>query len=165
MLTGLYDSFKQVLIPDLSESDFADMFAQTLAYGLFAARSRHTGAEPFRREHAAREIPKTNPFLRKLFDTITGVALDDEPFAGFVDDLTQLLARADMEAILADFGRRTRQDDPIIHFYETFLQAYDPKLRELRGVYYTPEPVVSYIVRSVDAILKRDFGLPEGLAR
>ena len=72
MLTGLYDSFKQVLIPELSESDFADMFAQTLAYGLFAARCRHTGAEPFRREHAAREIPKTNPFLRRLFDTITG---------------------------------------------------------------------------------------------
>ncbi|HEX5548210.1 MAG TPA: hypothetical protein VFX24_12425, partial [Ktedonobacterales bacterium] len=165
MLIGLYDSFKQVLIPDLAEPDFADMFAQTLAYGLFAARSRHNGASgPFRREDAAREIPKTNPFLRRLFAAITGPDLDDEPFAGFVDDLTQLLARADMEAILADFGHRTRQEDPIVHFYETFLTAYDPKLRELRGVYYTPEPVVSYIVRSVDAILKRDFGLAEGLA-
>jgi hypothetical protein len=81
-----------------------------------------------------------------------------------VDDLAQLLATTDMPAVLRDFGKRTRTEDPIVHFYEPFLQAYDSKLRELRGVYYTPEPVVSYIMRSVDALLKRDFGLPEGLA-
>lgn len=75
-----------------------------------------------------------------------------------------LLDRADIGAILADFGKHTRQEDPVVHFYESFRAAYDPKLRESRGVYYTPEPVVSYIVRSVDAILKRDFGLKDGLA-
>src|SRR6185437_12668156 len=106
----------------------------------------------------------TNPFLRRLFGTITGNALDQENFIRIVDDLAQLLAVADMQEVLRDFGKRTRQEDPIVHFYETFLAAYDPKLRELRGVYYTPEPVVSYIVRSVDAILKRDFGLADGLA-
>jgi predicted helicase len=113
---------------------------------------------------AASEIPKTNPFLRQLFETITGMALDEEPYAGFVDDLAQLLADMDIDAVLADFGKRTARQDPVVHFYETFLAAYDPKLRESRGVYYTPEPVVSYIVRSVDYLLKTRFGLPNGLA-
>jgi hypothetical protein len=164
-LKGLHEAFKEVLIPELTAPEFADMFAQTLAYGLFAARNNHSGpAGSFSRRDAAREIPKTNPFLRKLFNTITGSALDDEPFIGFVDDLAQMLGQTDMDAVLKDFGTRTKQEDPIVHFYETFLAAYDPKLRELRGVYYTPEPVVSYITRSVDALLKRDFGLREGLA-
>src|SRR5205823_7592858 len=113
---------------------------------------------------AAKEIPRTNPFLRKLFYTIAGADFDDEPFIGFVNELTQVLGATDMEAVLADFGKRTRREDPIVHFYETFLAQYDPKLRELRGVYYTPEPVVSYIVRSVDHILKNDFKLAGGLA-
>ncbi|MGC9320374.1 MAG: N-6 DNA methylase, partial [Armatimonadota bacterium] len=161
---GLYEAFTETLLPDLDEGEFADMFAQTLAYGLFAARVNHRGPEPFQRIGAAREIPKTNPFLRQLFDAITGVALDEEPFVGFVDDLTRLLAHADIGAILEDFGASTRQEDPIVHFYETFLAAYDPRMREMRGVYYTPEPVVSYIVRSVDWILKEHFDLPGGLA-
>ena len=163
-LSGLHDAFKEVLLPELSVPDFADMFAQTLAYGLFAARCNHTGPDPFRRQDAAAEIPKTNPFLRRLFGTITGPDLNDEPFIGFVDDLTQLLAETDMAAVLKDFGKRTRQEDPMVHFFETFLVAYDPRVRELRGVYYTPQPVVSYIVRSVDAILRRDFGCAAGLA-
>ena len=163
-LKGLRDAFTRVLIPDLSASNFGDMFAQTLAYGLFAARVRHSGAERFTRGHAAAEIPRTNPLLRRLFGIITGPQLNDEPYVGFVDELAELLADADLDAILKDFGRRTRQEDAIVHFYETFLTAYDPKLRELRGVYYTPEPVVSYIVRSVDALLRRDFGCAEGLA-
>ena len=90
--------------------------------------------------------------------------MDDEPYAGFVDDLAQLLADTDMDAVLADFGRRSGREDPVIHFYETFLAAYDAKLRKVRGVYYTPEPVVSYIVRSVDHLLKTRFGCPAGLA-
>ncbi len=81
-----------------------------------------------------------------------------------MDDLAQLLARSDMQAILSDFGKRGALQDPVMHFYETFLAAYDPATREKRGVYYTPEPVVSYIVRSVDHILKEKFSCPEGLA-
>ena len=138
------------------------MYAQTLCYGLFAARC-NTPAQGFTRQVAATALPKTNPFLRKLFHTIAGPDLD-ERIAWAVDQLAQLLARADMAAILADFGKRTRREDPVVHFYETFLAAYDPKMREARGVYYTPEPVVGYIVRSVDALLRRDFGLREGLA-
>jgi Type ISP C-terminal specificity domain/N-6 DNA Methylase len=164
-LRDLHEAFKKALIPDLQTSQFADMFAQTLAYGLFAARVNHRGPRgSFKRVGAAAEIPKTNPFLRRLFETITGADLDEEPYAGFVDDLTQLLADTDMEAVLADFGKRTARQDPVVHFYETFLAAYDPKLREARGVYYTPEPVVSYIVRSVDYLLKTRFGCPNGLA-
>ena len=163
-LAGLYEAFKTVLLPDLPTTDFADMFAQTLAYGLFAARYNHKGHEPFNRRDAAKEIPRTNPFLRKLFNTIAGADFDDEPFIGFVNELTQVLGATDMEAVLADFGKRTRREDPLVHFYETFLAQYDPKLRELRGVYYTPEPVVSYIVRSVDHLLREEFDCPDGLA-
>nr|WP_287269167.1 type ISP restriction/modification enzyme [Thermogemmatispora sp.] len=164
LLRDLYRSFREVLLPDLTEPAFADMFAQTLTYGLFAARAQHQGPQPFRRTDAAREIPRTNPFLRKLFSTIAGVELDDEPFVGFVDELAELLALTDLEQVLADFGRRSRREDPMVHFYETFLAAYDPQLREVRGVYYTPDPVVSYIVRSVDRLLREQFGCAEGLA-
>src|SRR5207249_9815189 len=113
---------------------------------------------------AGNEIPRTNPFLRRLFAAIAGVELDDEPFAPYVDDLAQLLADSDMVAILRGFLRETRRDDPVVHFYETFLAAYDPGLREKRGVYYTPTPVVSYIVRSVDRLLRQAFGCGDGLA-
>ena len=165
VLRDLHRAFAQVLVPDLPVDDFADMFAQTLTYGLFAARVNHDPAwGKFQRLGAANEIPRTNPFLRKLFGQITGLTLDDEPFVGFVGDLVQMLAESDMESILKDFGRESAREDPVVHFYETFLTAYDPELREERGVYFTPEPVVSYIVRSVDYLLRERFGLPEGLA-
>jgi predicted helicase len=163
-LHAQFEGFKQVLIADLTPAQFADMYAQTICYGLFAARCNHDRKHgAFTRDAAARDLPKTNPFLRKVFQEIAGHNLD-ERIAWAVDDLVLLLDRADMSAILEDFGKATRQEDPVVHFYETFLAAYDPKLRETRGVYYTPEPVVGYIVRSVDAILKRDFGLNAGLA-
>ena len=157
------EGFKHVLLPDLTYEQFADMYAQTICYGLFAARCNSKPGAAFTREHAAYDIPKTNPFLRKMFGYIAGPDLD-ERIVWVVDDLAELLNRSDMAAILQDFGRRTRREDPVVHFYETFLAQYDPKLRELRGVYYTPEPVVSYIVRSVDYLLKQDFHLAEGLA-
>ena len=162
-VTDLFQASKNVLVPDLSESDFADMFAQTLAYGLFAARVNHDSAG-FSRQDATRQIPPTNPFIRRIFSLVSDPALDDEPFVGFVDDLAQLLGNADMEAVLSGFGARAARQDPIMHFYETFLAAYDPALRERRGVYYTPEPVVSYIVRSVDRLLRECFDCREGLA-
>jgi len=157
------EGFRKVLLHDLTREQFADMYAQTIAYGLFTARCHHQGKEPFSRKHAPYDLPKTNPFLRKAFAYVAGVELD-ERVVWVVDDLAELLGRSDMEAILKDFGRRTRREDPVVHFYETFLAAYDPKMREARGVYYTPEPVVSYIVRSIDQILKSDFGLKDGLA-
>ena len=156
-------AFQENLIPDLSVEYFADMYAQTIAYGLFAARCAAPDNKEFTRQNAAYLLPKTNPFLRKLFNTIAGPDLDDR-IAWLVDDLAQVLAQADMEAVLKDFGKHSGKEDPVVHFYETFLKAYDPKVREMRGVYYTPEPVVSYIVRSIDHLLKTRFNKPQGLA-
>ncbi|HEU65933.1 MAG TPA: DNA methyltransferase, partial [Chloroflexi bacterium] len=156
-------AFRDNLIPDLSIDYFADMYAQTIAYGLFAARCTNSSGKEFTRKDAAYLLPRTNPFLRKLFNQIAGPDLDDR-IAWLVDDLAQVLAQADMEAVLWDFGKRTAREDPVVHFYETFLKEYDSKIREMRGVYYTPEPVVSYIVRSIDHLLKSRFGKPPGLA-
>lgn len=160
---GQLAAFRETLIPDLEPGQFADMYAQTIAYGLFAARVNEPEGKDFTREKAAWTLSRTNPFLRELFNQIAGPGLD-ERIAWAVDDLANLLARADMAAILEDFGKREAKTDPVVHFYETFLAAYDPRLRESRGVYYTPEPVVSYIVRSVDHILKTRFERPIGLA-
>lgn len=168
------NAFAATLLPELAAqadakkeaeavTEFADMFAQTLAYGLFSARASQRDVK-FTREKAQKLIPRTNPFLRTFFEQITGSALDDEPFAGFVEDLIQTLDHADMARVMEDFGKHNRRRDPVVHFYETFLQAYDPKLRELRGVYYTPEPVVNYIVQSIDRLLKDKFGIKAGLA-
>jgi len=156
-------AFRDNLIPDLSVEYFADMYAQTIAYGLFAAKCSNPGEKAFTRQNAAYLLPKTNPFLRKLFNTIAGPDLD-ERIAWLVDDLAQVLAQANMEAVLKDFGKRSGKEDPVVHFYETFLKEYDEKIREMRGVYYTPEPVVSYIVRSIDHLLKTRFNKPKGLA-
>lgn len=163
-LHSQFDGFKKVLLHNLSDEQFANMYAQTISYGLFAARCNVTGkdADKFSREHAAYDLPKTNPFLREIFGQIAGPGLDNS-IAWVVDDLAELLRKADIDTILLDFGRSTLQEDPVVHFYETFLAQYDSKMRASRGVYYTPEPVVSYIVRSIDHILKTDFGLKEGL--
>ncbi|MCX6566907.1 MAG: N-6 DNA methylase [Candidatus Aminicenantes bacterium] len=155
-------AFQDTLIPDLNEHQFADMFAQTLAYGLFAARA-HAPNKPFSRESAAVNLPRTNPFLRELFEQIAGVRMPDT-IAWAVDDMVELLKHADMAEILRDFGKCKGREDPVVHFYETFLAAYDPAMREVRGVFYTPEPVVSYIVNSLDWLLKTRLGRPKGLA-
>ena len=157
------EGFRRVLLHDLTKEQFADMYAQTIAYGLFAARCNTKTDGHFIREQAAYDLPKTNPFLRRMFSHIAGPDLHEQ-LVWIVNDLTSILERTDIAAILKDFGRSTRREDPVVHFYETFLAAYDSKMREARGVYYTPEPVVSYIVRSVDHILKTDFGLKDGLA-
>lgn len=157
------EGFKEILLHDLSEEQFADMYAQTICYGLFSARCYHKPGERFTRRNAPHELPRTNPFLRKLFSHIAGVELDDR-IAWAVDDLAELLDNTAISSILRDFGKRTHREDPVIHFYETFLAAYDPGMREARGVYYTPEPVVSYIVRSADYLLKEEFGLKKGLS-
>ena len=160
-LHDLLKAYREVLISNLSHSDFADLQAQTAAYGLFAARCRHEAdSGPFTRQSAV--FVETTPFLRDVFGRIAGPGIDHR-IAWIVDDLARLLDRADMGAVLADFGNRIADEDPVVHFYEDFLAKYDPQMREARGVYYTPEPVVSYIVRSLDHLLRNRFGLPDGL--
>ena len=162
-LHDLLAAYREVLIAGLSPAEFADLQAQTAAYGLFTARCLHTGhaREPFTRQSAV--FTQTAPFLRDIFGRIAGPGIDPR-IAWIVDDLALVLDRADIAAVLADFGSRTRREDPVVHFYEDFLAAYDPQMREMRGVYYTPEPVVRYIVRSVDRLLRSGFGLTDGLA-
>lgn len=162
-LQGQYEAFRDYLIQDLKKSDFADIYAQTIAYGMFAARLHDPSPENFSREEAARLIPKTNPFLRNLFNNVAGNELDDR-IAWVVDDLVTVFQAADLKSIMGTYGQDKRHHDPMIHFYEDFLSEYNPKLRKSKGVWYTPQPVVGFIVRAVDEILQKDFGLAEGLA-
>lgn len=156
-------AFQQILIHDIKAKGFSDIYAQTIAYGMFAARYHDSTLDTFSRQEAAELIPKSNPFLRRLFQYIAGYDLDDR-IKWIVDDLADIFRATNVAALLKDFGKSTQQHDPIIHFYETFLSEYDPKLRKSRGVWYTPEPVVKFIVRAVDDILKTDFSLGDGLA-
>ena len=156
-------SFKQMLIHDISNASFADIYSQTIAYGMFAARYHDPSLPTFSRQEAATLIPKSNPFLRKLFQDIAGYDLDDR-LVWMVEELVNIFLATDVADIMKNFGKSTKQEDPVVHFYETFLAAYNPALRKARGVWYTPEPVVNFIVRAVDDILKAEFNLTQGLA-
>ena len=156
-------AFRQILIHDITPQGFADVYAQTIAYGMFAARLHDPTLDNFSRQEAAELIPKSNPFLRKLFGYIAGPDIDDR-IKWVVENLSEIFLACNVEEILKNYGKSTKMEDPIIHFYETFLSEYDPKLRKSRGVWYTPQPVVNFIVRAVDDILKSEFDLPQGLA-
>jgi predicted helicase len=162
-LAGQMTAYRDVLIHDISSKEFSDVYAQTIAYGMFAAWLHAVKPGHFNRKEAAELIPKTNPFLREFFQNIAGYNLD-ERITWIVDYLAEVFSVADRKAVMDNFGERTQQTDPMIHFYEKFLTAYDSSLRKSRGVWYTPQPVVSFIVRSVDEILQQKFGLPMGLA-
>jgi len=157
------EAFKTILIHDITAKEFADIYGQTIAYGMFATRLHDATLDTFSREEAATLIPKSNPFLRKLFQYIAGYDLDDR-IVWMVNALAEIFRATNVAELLKDFGKATQQNDPMIHFYETFLAEYDPKLRKSRGVWYTPEAVVNFIVRAVDDILKDEFGLKQGLA-
>ncbi len=156
-------AFKQFLIHDITPKGFADVYAQTIAYGMFAARLHDPTLPTFSRQEAATLIPKSNPFLRNLFGYIAGIDVDDR-IKWIVDGLADVFLACNVEELLKNYGKATKTEDPIIHFYETFLSEYDPALRKARGVWYTPQPVVDFIVRAVDDILKTEFNLPQGLA-
>lgn len=158
-----YETFKEILIHDLTPKGFSDIYAQTLAYGMFAARLHDKSLDTFSRQEAAELIPKSNPFLRKLFSHVAGVDID-ERIVTTVDNLAEVFRATNVKSLLRNFRRKRQAHDAIIHFYETFLSEYDPKLRRARGVWYTPQPVVNFIVRGVDEILKTKFSLRDGLA-
>lgn len=162
-LQGQYEAFKKVLIHDLTTDAFSDIYAQTIAYGMFAARLHDTTPEDFSRMEAATLIPKSNPFLRQVFQSIAGFNIDDR-ISWIVDDLVATFQSTDIEKIMGTYSKDEIHNDPMIHFYEDFLAAYDPQLRKAKGVWYTPQPVVQFIVKSVDEILQKEFGLPMGLA-
>jgi type I restriction-modification system DNA methylase subunit len=162
-LTGQYQSFKKMLIHDLTAEDFSDIYAETIAYGMFGARLHDKTLENFSRVEALELMPKSNPFLRKLFTYVAGPELD-ERIRRTVDELAEIFQATNLPKLFEDFGKFTQRNDPFIHFYETFLAEYNPAKRKARGVWYTPEPVVNFIVRAVDDVLKSEFGLADGLA-
>ena len=168
-ILGYYEAFKTHLINDLSKERFADLFSQTIAFGLFAARTIANSS--FNRIHAHQNIPRNLGILREVFRF---VSLEDLPqqMEWIIDDISEVLAINDVKSILKkagenlvfEFFSEDKVNDPIFHFYETFLAEYDPQTREKTGIYYTPEPVVSYIVRSINCILKKHFRLKDGFA-
>lgn len=158
---GYYQAFQKYLIPSLTPAQFADLYSQTITYGLFAARTRTEG--DFNRKLAFEYIPHTTGILRDVFRYISLGQLPEQ-MEVIVDDITAVLNAAEITSILDQYYKEGRGEDPIVHFYETFLNQYDPATRERRGVYYTPEPVVKYIVKSVHHLLKTRFNLRDGLA-
>ena len=162
-LTEQMETFRRLLLHDITPASFADIYAQTIVYGLFAARLNDKTPGDFSRQEALSLIPKTSQFLRNMFQQIAG--LDPDPRIEWVlDDLVLAFGITDMQKILDGYNEGTKRQDPMMHFYEDFLAAYDSSLRKARGVWYTPQPVVGFIVRAVDEILQKDFHLPEGLA-
>ncbi|MFN5065404.1 MAG: type ISP restriction/modification enzyme [Aphanizomenon sp.] len=164
-LNQLKSTFKKLLLLDIDNDKFADMYAQTIAYGLFTAKIGHAqnpGQFAFNRTTASIYISDRIPFLKGLFDLVLGTDSVSKIHKS-IENLIDLFNTIDMTNILENFGQETRTEDPVIHFYETFLAAYESSLRKSRGVYYTPEPVVNFIVRSVDNILDKVFDLEYGL--
>ncbi|SRR5579875_136162 len=161
VLHGFYEAFRKFLISGLSKEDFADLYSQTLTYGLFAARTRSENG--FNRKLAYDRIPRTIGILRDVFKFISLGELPQQ-MEWIIDDISEVLAVTDVKNILHQYFHKGKGKDPIVHFYETFLAEYDPETREKRGVYYTPEPVVSYIVHSLHNILKERFGREDGFA-
>lgn len=162
-LEGQYKSFKANLLPNLTPDEFADIYAETITYGMFAARFHDDDLNTFSRQEAMDDLPASNPFLKGLFEYIAGPALPKR-LTYIVDDLVAVMRASDPHSLFEKYGQFTARNDPFIHFYEDFLAAYNPKKRKSRGVWYTPEPVVDFIVRAVDDVLKSEFGLADGLA-
>lgn len=165
-LLRIFQTVKKLLVHDLSPEKFADMYAQTLVYGLFVARYNDKTPETFSRHEARDLVPASNPFLREFFDHIAGPKFDQR-LQYIVDELCAAFGVSDVHALVQKHLRlfvTTDEKDPIIHFYEDFLKEYNPEIRKSMGAYYTPTPVVRFIVRQVDKVLKEEFGLAKGLA-
>ncbi|MBN1262835.1 MAG: N-6 DNA methylase [Candidatus Pacebacteria bacterium] len=168
-LLRVYETIKKFLVHELTKNSFADMYAQTLVYGLFAARDNDKSQGDFTRQEARDLIPKSNPFLRHFFDHIVGPNFDRR-LEYIVDEMCEVFSHANVKELMKEYyktdlwGETHSEPDPVIHFYEDFLKEYDPELRKEMGAYYTPLPVVQFIVRSVDCLLKKEFKLPDGLS-
>ena len=159
-LLRIHEAIKEMLVHDLTSEAFSDMYAQTLVYGLFVARYYDDTPDTFSRQEARDLVPASNPFLQHFFDHIAGPNFDKR-LSYIVNELCEVFSHADTKDLVEQYMGAS---DPIIHFYEDFLKEYDPGLRRRMGAYYTPLPVVNFIVRSVDLVLRKKFGLPAGLA-
>jgi predicted helicase len=159
-LVHIYKAIKKMLVHDLTIDTFSDMYAQTLVYGLFVARYYDDSPDTFSRQESRDLVPASNPFLQHFFDHIAGPNFDKR-LSYIVDELCLVFQHADTKKLIEEY---MGDADPVIHFYEDFLKEYDPALRKKMGAYYTPLPIVRFIIRSVDDILQKEFNLPNGLA-
>lgn len=158
----LFNEVREQLLGSLTPEWFADVYAQTMVYGLLTARIAHP--EEFKADQSVAALTFDNEFLDAIYsrfrDDSDGVTDVDE--LG-LNELAEQLAVTDVDELLADFGSDNQRDDPVVYFYEEFLAQYDPEQRKSLGAFYTPLPVVRYIVKTVDDALK-SFGLPLGVA-
>lgn len=165
----VYETIKKLLVHDLTQESFSDMYAQTLVYGLFVARYHDDTPEDFSRQEARELVPKSNPLLQHFFDHIVGPDFDKR-LEYIVNELCEVFCHANVQELMSQYfkqdlwGKTEEGPDPVIHFYEDFLKEYDSDLRKKLGAFYTPLPVVRFIVRSVDYLLEKEFGLASGLA-
>ncbi|HEX9944363.1 MAG TPA: type ISP restriction/modification enzyme [Thermoanaerobaculia bacterium] len=160
-LAGFYQAFSEHLLAGLTREAFVDLYAQTLSYGLLAARSRVE--DGFDRRIAAESIPAESGILRDAFRFIS-LAEPPPEIGWIVDEIVGVLAAAPVRDMLERYFHDGRGKDPVLDFYQTFLHHYDPGLRKRHGVYYTPVELVSYVVRSVDRLLRTRLGRRGGLA-
>ncbi|WP_420935159.1 type ISP restriction/modification enzyme [Alteromonas sp. A081] len=162
-IVSQFHAFKDSLIHDMTPELFADIYSETICYGMFAARLNDDTLDSFSRYEALEKLPNTNPFLKKLFGYVAGSELD-ERISWIIDDLADIFRATDVSSIMNSFGKLSGRSDPFVHFYETFLSAYNPDKRKAKGVWYTPLHVVNFIVRAVDQVLTEEFELEDGLA-
>ncbi len=151
-VSSIFKNFKEYLYEELSFEDFSDAFAQTLTYSLFIAKLNHP-FEKINLDNVRSSIPKNFAVIREMADFLKKLDAIKE-IQWLLNEILSLINHVDMDSILKDLND---DKDPYLHFYETFLSAYDPKLREKKGVYYTPDSVVKFIINALDSLLKTHF--------
>ncbi len=151
-VSSIFKNFKEYLYEELSFEDFSDAFAQTLTYSLFIAKLNHP-FEKINLDNVRSSIPKNFAVIREMADFLKKLDAIKE-IQWLLNEILSLINHVDMDSIIKDLND---DKDPYLHFYETFLSAYDPKLREKKGVYYTPDSVVKFIINALDSLLKAHF--------
>ncbi len=175
-LLSLFNTFKETLYKELSYEEFCDSFAQTLTYSLFLAKLNNDTAKEIDLNNAKKFIPKSFPLIRSMSGFLDDSFENLENIKWLLEEIINIINHIDITSIIKELNKTGEKDlfnrptilsthkDPYLHFYETFLASYDPKLREVRGVYYTPAPVVIFIINAIDEILKQDFNHKKGLS-
>ncbi len=175
-LLSLFNTFKETLYKELSYEEFCDSFAQTLTYSLFLAKLNNDTAKEIDLNNAKKFIPKSFPLIRSMSGFLDDSFENLENIKWLLEEIINIINHIDITSIIKELNKTGEKDlfnrptilsthkDPYLHFYETFLASYDPKLREVRGVYYTPAPVVIFIINVIDEILKQDFNHKKGLS-
>ncbi|EAH8292534.1 DNA methyltransferase [Campylobacter jejuni] len=176
ILLSLFNTFKETLYKELSYEEFCDSFAQTLTYSLFLAKLNNDTAKEIDLNNAKKFIPKSFPLIRSMSGFLDDSFENLENIKWLLEEIINIINHIDIASIIKELNKTGEKDlfnrptilsthkDPYLHFYETFLASYDPKLREVRGVYYTPAPVVIFIINAIDEILKQDFNHKKGLS-